>query len=78
MPLFVTTAFAHDSDQPGGDDDGAEAPRTEPPVADEAPAQDGITPERLQQVIKRLESGFYDTAEVREEIARRVRKELDS
>ena len=41
------------------------------------PRQDGMTPERLKQVIRRLETGFYDTPEVREQIARRVRKELD-
>jgi hypothetical protein len=77
MPITVTMAFSHDSDQPGGND-GAETPRTEPSAAEEAPVEDGITPERLQQVIQRLSSGFYDSAEVRNEIARRVHKELDS
>jgi hypothetical protein len=44
----------------------------------EPSTEDGMTPERLHEVIRRLESGFYETAEVREEIARKVRKELDS
>jgi hypothetical protein len=77
MPIPVTMAFSHDADPPGGKD-GAETQRTEPSAADEAPVADGITPERLQQVIERLGSGFYDSVEVREEIARRVHKELDS
>ncbi|MGH7579213.1 MAG: hypothetical protein ACREM9_03510 [Gemmatimonadales bacterium] len=53
-------------------------PPPEPSVPDEASDPEGLTPERLRQLIRRLESGFYDTAEVREQIARRVRKELDS
>jgi hypothetical protein len=77
MPTTVTMAFSHDSDQPGGND-GPETPRPEASSAEAAPDRDGITPERLQQVIKRLGSGFYDVAEVREEIARRVHKELES
>jgi hypothetical protein len=31
-----------------------------------------ITPEQLAKVIRRLETGFYDRAEVREQIARRI------
>jgi hypothetical protein len=77
MPRTVTMAFSHDSDQPGGSD-GAETRRTEPSAAEEVPVGDGITPERLREVIQRLSSGFYDRVEVRDEIARRVHKELDS
>jgi len=59
---------------------GEPAPVT-PPIAgthpEAAESQDGITPERLKQVIRRLETGFYDAPEVREHIARRVRQELD-
>jgi hypothetical protein len=77
MPITVTMAFSHDSDQPGGND-GSETSRAEPSAADEAPVEDGITPERLQQVIQRLGSGFYDRVEVRDKIARRVHQELDS
>jgi hypothetical protein len=43
----------------------------------EPSTEDGMTPERLREVIRRLESGYYDSAEVREEIARKVRKDLD-
>jgi hypothetical protein len=75
--MSVTMASSHDSDQPGGNG-GAETPRTEPSAAEEAPVGEGITPARLQQVIQRLSSGFYDRVEVRDEIARRVHKELDS
>jgi hypothetical protein len=37
----------------------------------------GITPEQLARVVRRLETGFYDRAEVREEIARRILDDLD-
>jgi hypothetical protein len=77
MPITVTMAFSHDSDQPGGNN-GSETPGTEPSAAEGTPVEDGITPERLQQVIQRLGSGFYDRVEVRDAIARRVHKEFDS
>jgi hypothetical protein len=70
MPKSVTMSSTHESDPPGMADE------NEPPTMDPS-REDGMTPERLQEVIRRLESGFYETAEVREEIARRVRKELD-
>jgi hypothetical protein len=65
MPIIVTMSSPHEPDQPNAA--GGGEPRQ----------QDGITPERLHQVIRRLETGFYDTSDVREQIARRVRKELD-
>jgi hypothetical protein len=74
MPIFVTMASSHEPDQPGRNDSG-DPPPSDPLVPDDA---SGLTPERLRQLIKRLESGFYDNPEVREQIARRVRKELDS
>ena len=70
MPISVTMAATHESDPPGTAD-GREPPAIEPST------EDGMTPDRLHEVIRRLESGFYETAEVREEIARKVRKELD-
>ncbi len=64
---------------------GDAASPAEPPPAghDQAtgrePEGDGpLTPERLSTLIRRLESGFYETREVREQIARRVRDELES
>ena len=70
MPKSETMPSTHESDPPDladKTDSRAMSPSRE----------DGMTPERLQEVIRRLESGHYETAEVREEIARRVRKELD-
>lgn len=80
MPIFVTMAFFHESDQPNASGSG-ESPPMEPPVpgtdAGVSPGQDGVTPERLRQLIRRLETGFYDAPEVREQVARKVREELD-
>jgi hypothetical protein len=76
MPIFVTPAFSHESDQPNTAG-GGEPPQMDPPIPGATPDQDGITPEQLQQVIRRLETGFYDTPEVRDLIARKVRQELD-
>jgi hypothetical protein len=79
MPIIVTMEFPYESDQPGSAGDG------DPPVADPATqgtdpstdsGQESITPERLRKVIRNMETGFYDTPEVREHIARRVREEL--
>jgi hypothetical protein len=76
MPIFVTMAFSHESEQPDRTD-GDVTSGSDPLVPGDDGAPDGITPERLQQIIRRLGSGFYDSPEVREQIARRVRKELD-
>jgi hypothetical protein len=70
MPISVTMAATHESDPPGAAD-GREPPAMEPST------EDGMTPERLHEVIRRLQSGFYESTEVREEIARKVRKELE-
>ena len=72
MPIIVTMEIPHEFDQPGSAADG------HPPEADPATegAQEGITPERLTKIIRKMETGFYDTPEVREHIARRVREEL--
>ena len=37
----------------------------------------GVTAEQLARVVRRLEAGFYDQAEVREQIARRALDDLD-
>lgn len=72
MPIIVTMAIPHELDQPGSAAEG------HPPEADQPTegAQEGITPERLTKIIRKMESGFYDTPEVREHMARRVREEL--
>jgi hypothetical protein len=77
MPIIVPMAFSHDSDQPDTAD-GGEAPEMDRSIPGATQGQDGITPERLKKVIRRLDTGFYDTVEVRDQIAQRVRKELDS
>jgi hypothetical protein len=77
MPILVSMASSHDSDQPGTAD-GGETPEMDRSIPGATPGQDGITPERLKKVIRRLETGFYDSVEVRDQIAKRVRKELDS
>ena len=79
MPIIVKTELPHESDQPGtaGDGDTPEAdpatPGTDPSTGS---GPEGLTPERLTKVIRKMETGFYDTPEVREHIARRVREEL--
>jgi hypothetical protein len=77
MPKIVSMAFFQDSDQPGTAD-GGETPEMDGSIPGATPGQDGITPERLKKVIRRLETGFYDSVEVRDQIAKRVREELDS
>ena len=79
MPIIVTMEFPYESDQPGSAGDG-DTPEADPatPGADPSTGsgQESITPERLTKVIRNMETGFYDTPEVREHIARRVREEL--
>ncbi len=79
MAIFVAMELPHEPDQPGagGGWDSPEAdPGTPGSASNPDAGQDGITPERLKQVIRRLESGFYDGAEIREHIARRLREDL--
>jgi hypothetical protein len=79
MPIIVTMEFPYESDQPGSAGDG-DTPEADPATPDADPSagsgQESITPERLTKVIRNMETGFYDTPEVREHIARRVREEL--
>jgi hypothetical protein len=74
MPKFMTMKFPLESEQPGNAGDG-ESPEADP--AAPGSGQEGLTPDRLTKVIRNMESGFYDTPEVREHIARRIREELD-
>jgi len=73
MPKIMTMEFPFESEQPGNAGDG-DRPEADP--ATPGSGQEGITPERLTKVIRNMESGFYDTPEVREHIARRIREEL--
>ncbi len=79
MPIIVTTEFPHESNQPGTAG-GGDTPEADPTTPDTDPntgsGQECITPERLKKVIQRLETGFYDGPEIREQIARRIREEL--
>lgn len=79
MPIIVMMEFPHESEQPGspGDRDTPEAdPATQGTDPSIGSGQESITPERLTKVIRRMATGFYDSPEVREHIARRVREEL--
>jgi len=79
MPKIVTMEFLHESDPPGTTG-GGNFPESDPTTPGGDPStgsgQESITPERLKEVIARLETGFFDSPEVREHIARRVREEL--
>lgn len=79
MPIIVTMELPHESDQPGTAG-GGDTPEAAPPTPGTDPntgsGQECITPERLTKVIRRLETGFYESPEVREHIARRIREEL--
>jgi hypothetical protein len=76
MPKIVTMALSHESEQPGTTD-GGETSDMDPSTPGAGRDQEGVTPERLKQLIHRLETGFYDTDEVREQVARRAREDLD-
>jgi hypothetical protein len=79
MPTIVTMKLPYESDPPGGAGDG-DTPGADPATPDTDPPsgsdEGAITPERLTKVIRNMETGFYDTPEVREHIARRIREEL--
>lgn len=52
---------------------------TRPPVLpDGSPEEPALTREQLARVTERLKTGFYDRAEVREQIARRALEDLDT
>jgi len=76
MPIIATMELPHESDQPGAAGHGG-TPEADPGTElDTGSSPEGLTPERLTNVIRKMETGFYDTPEVREHIARRVREEL--
>jgi hypothetical protein len=76
MPIIVKTELPHESDQPGDGDIPGAGPTTQGMDPGTGAGHESITPERLREVIRKLETGFYDSAPVREHIARRVREEL--
>lgn len=45
--------------------------------ARETASASGLSSTRLRDVLQRLTSGFYDTAQVRDTVAQRVRSEMD-
>jgi hypothetical protein len=49
-----------------------------PPAAGDSAAASRISPERLREVLSRLEHGFYDRADVRDTVARKLEKDLDA
>jgi hypothetical protein len=79
MPIIVKLELPHESDQPGGAG-GGDTPEADPMTQGTDPStgsdHESITPERLTTVMRNLETGFYDSPEVREHVARRVREEL--
>ena len=77
MPIIVKPTPPYEPDQPGGAG-GGDIPEADPMTrgTDPGPDHEGITSERLRKVIRNLETGFYDSPEVREHIARRVREQL--
>jgi hypothetical protein len=79
MPTIVTMTFPSESDQPGsaGAGDTVEADAaTQGSAPSTGPDQEAITPEQLAKIIRNMDTGFYDTPEVREHVARRIREEL--
>jgi hypothetical protein len=80
MPIYIAMAQSHQPDPPASADDG-QTPPMDPTSAETAPSgasgEAGITSEELAKVVRRVERGFYDRVEVREQIARRVLDELD-
>jgi hypothetical protein len=76
MPIIVTMDASHESDVPSNGSGSGTTPERDPMPPGPGSFQDGITRERLTNVIRRLESGFYDTTEIRDHVARRVREEL--
>jgi hypothetical protein len=63
------------SEQTGGT---GSAPDSTADIGDAGAGGGWLTAERLSTVLRRLESGYYDTREVREHVARRVRDELEA
>jgi hypothetical protein len=80
MPIYITMANPREPDPPAPADD-PQVPASDPTSGEAAPSgasgEAGITPEQLAKIVKRLEGGFYDRPDVREQIARRALDDLD-
>jgi hypothetical protein len=64
MPIIVMMEFPQESDPPGsaGNGDTPEAdPATQGTDPTIGPDPASITPERLTKIIRRMETGFYDS-----------------
>jgi hypothetical protein len=48
----------------------------EPDQPGSGPSNAGLTPEELAKVVRRLETGFYERPDVRDQIARRALDDL--
>lgn len=46
--------------------------------ADAGDSASGLSTDRLQEILKRLSSGYYDSPQVRDQVAQRIQKEWDS
>ena len=80
MPIYIAMAHPHEPGPPASADDGqmpAADPESAEPDSGDASGEASVTPEQLAKVGRRLESGFYDRAEVRAQIARRLLDEMD-
>jgi hypothetical protein len=79
MRIYLAMAHQQDPEPPAGED--RRNPEVKPVSPEEAPSADSaegeITAEQLARVVRRMESGFYDRAEIRDEIARRLLDDLD-
>jgi len=49
-----------------------------PSAAGDSAAASRLSPGRLREVLSRLEHGFYDRADVRDTVARKLKKDLDA
>jgi hypothetical protein len=76
MPISLTMTLSRESERPGGSGDG-EMPHVDPSNREPGDDPEGISSERLAQIIKRLETGFYDSPEVRDHIARKAIEDLE-
>jgi hypothetical protein len=81
MPIYVAMAHSQEPEPPPAGD-APQIPEVKSMSPEDAPSGDdtaeaGITAEELARIVRRMETGFYDRAEIRDQIARRLLDELD-
>jgi hypothetical protein len=78
MPIYVAMADSPEPEpSPGGERPMPEVDGMHPEqAAGSRPGDAGLTPEELARVVRRLETGYYDRPEVRDQIARRALDDL--